>query len=192
MTKIQGSFCKINKSIQGNITFNGKYGESYWAKGLLSNAQLKTFWEWKIFLFCIYIHLLEIRFYLCATVQWRASGPLWRAFGIPWLCHLACWAEIWAKQKNALPISASNQQPSFMHVWPRLRRRGPEVRHGTVSIIFGIRNQIPFTCYHLFYIRCSNGIAWNCDAYMQVLSTVHHIPNVNYFLMSLTFWDWLS
>ena len=31
------------------------------------------------------------------TVLWRASGNLRRAFGIPWLCHLACWVEIWAK-----------------------------------------------------------------------------------------------
>ena len=60
-------------------------------------------------------------------LSWRASGPLWRAFGVLWLWHLAGLAEIWAKQKNALPISASH-----LNALTRMCRMGPEARHSTV------------------------------------------------------------
>ena len=75
------------------------------------------------------------------TVHWRAFGPFWHAFGIPWLCYLAWWAETLAKQTNSLPISARLKQPSLMQGDQKRRRRGPETRQSTVIVIkVNVRN----------------------------------------------------
>ena len=69
------------------------------------------------------------------TVHWRASGPLWRAFGILWLCYFAWRAEKWAKQTNWLPISAIHKQPPLILGGQKRRRRGPEARQSTVFLV---------------------------------------------------------
>ena len=56
----------------------------------------------------------RLDFLLHFTVHWRASGPLWRAFGIPWLCYFAWVAEKLAKQTKLLPNSAKHKQPFLM------------------------------------------------------------------------------
>ena len=70
------------------------------------------------------------------TVYWRASGPFWHAFGIPWLCYFAWWAEKMAKQTKSLPISARLKQPSLMQGGQKRRQRGLEARQSTVSFIW--------------------------------------------------------
>ena len=78
--------------------------------------------------------VFQLRHIKCSTVHWRASGPFWHAFGIPWLCYFAWWAEKLAKQTNSLPISARLKQPSLMQGGQKRRRRGPVARQGTVPI----------------------------------------------------------
>ena len=64
----------------------------------------------------------------CAiTETGRSSGTLMKNTRVAGL------AEICSKQKIALPISNSNQQPTFMQALQRLRSRGQDARHNTIS-----------------------------------------------------------
>ena len=66
---------------------------------------------------------------LSVSYNWHASGHLWRAFGVPWLCCLDG-QKNWLGRQNHHPTTIGHKPIDARG--PKWRWRGPEARQSTV------------------------------------------------------------